>query len=93
MFKSYDTGFHITFRNGFTVSVQWGNGKNGSPNNYAHTRDTVGLTAEVAIWDQDGAWYRFYPQTGTLNRLISSDVMGWQAPADVAAILAAVASF
>lgn len=60
-------GFHITFLNGNTVSVQFGGG------NYCDRRDDpiVGIksilhgenyscvNAEIAIWDIEGEWFNF----------------------------------
>jgi len=40
-----DTGFHMTFTNGWTVSVQWGE------HNYR-----TESTAEVGVWDAEGVW-------------------------------------
>ena len=42
-------GFHMTFENGLTISVQWG---------YANYCDT-GETAEIAIWNAEGKWVNF----------------------------------
>jgi len=42
-------GFHMTFSNGWTVSVQSGEG------HYC----TSGVSAEVAVWDQDGDWLQW----------------------------------
>jgi len=41
-FEAHPAGFHITYPNGYTVSVMWGAG------NYADLGKT---TAEVAVWD------------------------------------------
>jgi hypothetical protein len=41
-------GFHMTFGNGFTVSVMFGK------HSYSDQGET---TAEVAVWDQNGDWY------------------------------------
>lgn len=44
-----NAGFHITFSNGWTVSVQWG------PLN----RCNEGITAEVAVWDKEKNWLKW----------------------------------
>jgi hypothetical protein len=46
-FDAHRDGFHMSFPNGYTVSVMWGQG------NYADAGKT---TAELAVWDvtQDG---------------------------------------
>ena len=57
-------GFHITFENGVTVSVQFGYG------NYCANRNNLNLldhpyelveseNAEVAIWDAQSDWVRY----------------------------------
>jgi hypothetical protein len=48
-------GFHMTFENGVTISVQFGN------NNYCDNRDGVkpfaeSKTAEICIWDKRGEY-------------------------------------
>ena len=87
MFKiTHNKGFHIKFANGYNVSVQWGGG------NLCENRhlDYVGpetpvpasATAEVAVWDKDGQWVSLSPY----------DVIGYQTPEQVAAIIADFAS-
>mgnify|MGYP001577526200 CR=1 FL=1 len=78
-------GFHITFKNGVTVSVQFGGGS------YCQNHDNLGLigkehelkvlesvNAEVAIWGKGGAWItkEFCPNS-------NDDVLGWQTPEQV----------
>lgn len=68
-------GFHITFVNGYTASVQWGAG------GYCDNRDSdeyykllpKSSNAEVAAWDKDGNWVSFGNDT----------VMGWRTPHQV----------
>jgi len=55
-------GFHVTFKNGVTVSVQFGGGS------YSDNHDSVDIgsepqmrqlespNAEIAIWECDGKW-------------------------------------
>ena len=51
-------GFTMTFANGYTISVQFGNG------NYCSRDDNNrAKTAEIAIWDKDGTWYNFGSDT------------------------------
>ena len=83
------SGFHITFENGWTVSVQFG------PGNYCQHRDrhigdenaTCGKegsqTAEVAYW----------PSGGDLQRVKADSeiVSGYQTPKQVLALLVKVA--
>ena len=55
-------GFHMTFENGWTVSVQWGAGSYSSNRNM--TPGTFGPpvpaspSAEIAAWDSEGHWYQ-----------------------------------
>lgn len=78
MFKVGPCGFHITFENGWTVSVQFGS------INYCARRtiekklatkleDNESATAEIAAWDSDNNWYDFG----------NDKVLGWQSPKDV----------
>lgn len=51
-------GFHMTFENGLTISVQWGAGNycdNHFPENldFSFSKDAESDTAEVAIWGSD----------------------------------------
>lgn len=78
-------GFHITFANGYSVSVQFGKG------NYCERRGRMDevdshacKNAEVAAWDKDGKWYKL-PDS-------NDDVIGWQTPEQVLAILVLVAA-
>lgn len=82
-------GFHVTFANGWTVSVQFG------PGNYCENRDgRIGrdeedcgkrgsMDAEVAAWGKDGKLIPF-PE--------GDSVRGWQSPASVLALMAAAES-
>lgn len=77
-------GFHITFENGYTVSVQFGGG------NYCDNHDLGGeewrkagekgcVNAECAVW----------PGEGDLLQLKgwSDTIIGWQEPEDVLKLL------
>jgi len=85
-------GFHVTFENGWTVSVQFGYG------NYCSNRDWRGNdpgdimscfnsaapkspTAEIAAWDANGEWHQFDGDA----------VEGWQSPAQVLAFMNMIA--
>ena len=83
-------GFHMTFNNGLTVSVQWGAGNycdNHFPKDgdYSFSKDAISSTAEVAIW-KDNIWLDPY---NFANHEISGDgmVSGYLSPEDVADIL------
>lgn len=56
--RTNGNGFHLSFENGWTVSVQWGDGT------YSSDRETRGnfipsKDAEVGAWDKDGNWWKF----------------------------------
>jgi hypothetical protein len=62
MFKStLNRGFQLTFENGLTISVQYGEGNYSSNRNVkTDGKDIVeSVSAEVAIWDKDGTDYQF----------------------------------
>ena len=84
-------GFQITFKNGVTVSVQFGVG------NYCeHHHDDLHLIgkesdvkgglrsgdAEIAIWKEDGECWITAEFSGT-----GEAVLGWQSPKEVLAAL------
>lgn len=56
-------GIHITFDNGYTLSIQWGPGNYGS--NYdlefgpRPIPDYKADTVEVAVWDRNGTWDKY----------------------------------
>lgn len=77
-------GFHITFANGVTVSVQFGVG------NYCDNHSAFGLlghelekqvigssNAEIAIWGKDGNWLT------KEFRDMGDDVLGYLTPTEV----------
>lgn len=47
--NEYHNGFHMTFKNGYTMSVQFGK------NNYSDGGET---TAEIAAWGPDKKWMK-----------------------------------
>ena len=56
-------GFHMTFKNGWTISVQFGSGNycenKMKPYNYGKNEDATSEDAEIAIWDKDDKDYDF----------------------------------
>ena len=73
-------GFHITFANGYTVSVQFGSG------NYCENRDGKkdrSSNAEIAAWDANGKWIQLDEH---------DDVLGWQSADQVLAIMNRIAA-
>jgi len=77
MFEASEKGFHITFANGWTASVQFGRG------NYCHNRNiAVGEVppcpnAEVWAWHKD-------------KRKYTANPIGWQTPEQVAEFIQTV---
>lgn len=74
-------GFHLVFENGWTVSVQWGDGT------YSAGRDGRGNfvtspDAEVAAWDKDSNWWKFEGDT----------VQGYKSASEVVAFANMIAS-
>ena len=63
-------GFHMTFANGCTISVQF------CKYNYSDQGET---TAEVAVWDKDNNWYVLNEEDNHMSLIKIeqySDVMG-----------------
>ena len=78
-----NSGFHIKFENGWTVSVQWG--PHNYADNYYSAHDVTGLpslVAEIAAWDADRNWYEFE----------DDNVKGYVRPEEVAEFIAMVAN-
>ena len=81
MFELWPTGFNITFENGYTASVRWGDG------NHCHPPLISDLclaspNAEVACWNSNGV---FRDLSGVLN--CGGPVGGWLDPSDVTMFL------
>ena len=70
--------FAMTFANGYSVSLAMGDGtySNG-------TMEDVFSSVEVAAWDADGEWIKLSD---------NDDVIGWQTPEEVLAIMNKVAA-
>jgi hypothetical protein len=71
-------GFHMTFENGYTASVQFGPGNycehhnNGSTYDAPRKTDTwESMDAEIAAWNEEGVW------------TLPDQVDGYKSPADV----------
>lgn len=80
-------GFHITFENGLSASVQWGAGNycdNHFPADmdFSHSKDAESNTAEVAVFDKDGG---FMDIELFVSDDVSNDTMvaGWLTPEQV----------
>jgi hypothetical protein len=85
MFRIEDgKGFHITFENGYTVSVQFGPGnycdhRNKDFDKSAECGKAGSRTAECAVWHGKGPLLQLDWWDGT--------VKGWMRPAEVLALL------
>lgn len=87
-------GFHITFENGLTASVQWGAGNycdNHFPEDrdFSFKKDASSDTAEIAVFDKMG---EFLDPQRFFSYEISNDgeVAGYLTPSQVVEFLAAV---
>jgi len=70
--------FAMTFANGYSVSVAMGDGT------YSNGTMEDGFSSvEVAAWDADGEWIKLSD---------NDDVIGWQTPEEVLAIMNKVAA-
>lgn len=70
-------GFHMTFDNGYTISVQWGEG-NYCSSPKSSSGNFEANTAEVAAWDENGKWLKLGD---------GDDVIGWQTPNEIAELI------
>ena len=95
-FKSTERkGFHITFENGLTVSVQWGAGNycdNHSNFDFSHTKDMESKTAEVAVRCNE-RWLNANDFTGEGVDYSCDDVVGWLTPEQVVDLLVRVKEY
>lgn len=75
-------GFHLTFENGITISIQIGSG------NYSDNYDEeIGFerdsklvkssTAEIAIWDASNKWFLFDDENQVKGWVSTQDVGEW----------------
>lgn len=61
-------GFHMTFANGNTISVQW------KEDNYCDDGQT---TAEIAIWNDDGVWINMTEDNTVIGWQTPEQVVEW----------------
>jgi hypothetical protein len=79
--NEFNNGFHMTFSNGATVSVQF------SKTTYC---DGGLETAEVAVWDKNDYWYVLDENNNHMSLIqveYASDVIGYCTPEMVASIM------
>ena len=90
-------GFHLTFSNGYTISVQWGPG-NYCERRHEHfdapksTHQWDSVNAEVAIWDADGKWATRQLFNTLFDEDIGDDVVGYLDADRVAALIGKIVS-
>jgi hypothetical protein len=75
MFKTTGpTGFHITFDNGWTVSVQFGGGtySDNKQEDPFSSDNKESSTAEIAAWNKDG-WYEFETENDNVRGYVSAN--------------------
>jgi hypothetical protein len=85
-------GFHITFNNGLTISVQFGAGNYCSNKeesyNFSMNQDAVdSSTAEIAIWNDSGKWFAFNQDEKDDEFYYPDTVKGWVTPDEVGKII------
>ncbi len=71
------SNFSMKFANGYTVSLAMGEGMYSTAGGEGFT------SAEVAAWDKDGNWVKLQD---------NDDVIGWQSPEQILAIMNKVAA-
>ena len=88
-------GFHMTFENGLTVSVQWG-GRNYCENHdnmdFSHTKDMESRNAEVAVWSNE-RWLNANNFLSEEEADWCDDVVGWLTPEQVVDLLMRVKNY
>ena len=83
-------GFHITFENGCTASVQFGESNYCDNNRYEKLNRHIGVSsnnAEIAAWNADGDWIT--PEGFDFN---GDSVIGYAKPAEVLRFINAIAA-
>jgi hypothetical protein len=79
---SKGSGFHMTFENGWKISVQW------SEYNYAQRADRPSPeesnTAECAVWNPSGGCWKLTD---------ADNVRGWMSPGEVSELMERVRNF
>ena len=81
-FKSFECGTHITFANGYTVSIAWSSLNMCSNRNRG---DNQSATAEVAIWKAGDVWHKYRTSEHCDT---TQDVAGFMTAEEVAQLLA-----
>jgi len=79
----HNNGFQMTFKNGWTVSVQFSWCNYCSNQHKRHHQIFSSSDAEIAAWDENGVRYRFDE---------SNTVKGWCKPDEVADFIVQIAA-
>ena len=92
--STYNRGFHMTFANGITISVQFGHGNycernefNPNVNADMENDATQSKNAEVAVWRGDMEWVTKEAYSDTFGESLSDDVEGYETPERVAELI------
>ena len=79
-----NSGFQLTFSNGYTISVQFGYGTYSENHHhpdgfdFAKTRDLVtSEDAEIAIWDANYNWFTFDNDDQVMGHCSVDEVLSW----------------
>ena len=86
MFRSTGgKGFHIEFKNGYCVSVQFGpsnycDNRDASRVGYDFTEDVTCENAEIAVWEKDGKWCTRRAWHELFSETLDDDVVGCVLP-------------
>ena len=83
-------GFHIKFKNGVTLSTQFGFGNycdNRHIRDNIHNGETGSNLVEVAVWDKDKKWLTRKMIKAVFNEEAYDDVMGYVNVTDWAKIV------
>lgn len=72
--------FHITFANGYTISVAFGRGnycENYDKGSFIKTEPTECNDAEIAMWDKNGEWIRHpsYSSDDVIPHMSSDEIL------------------
>lgn len=75
-------GFHMTFKNGYTISVQFGAGNYCDNYNekfgFERLTDTVqSSNAEIAVWGEDGKLLKITKYDTVIGHLTPNEVADW----------------
>ena len=71
-------GFHITFENGWTVSVQFGRGNYCQNYNLSSMAPVLGSSdAEVAAWDAKNKWFEFEDGNSCQGNMKADEVLAF----------------